>query len=258
MNKKELKEFLEEAYHRHSSSDFIAADPISIPHSYSLKQDIEITAFFSAMLAWGQRITIIKKCNELFLLMDYNPYSFIMNHSEGDLKTLLKFKHRTFNTTDLLYFISFLKHWYLNNESLESAFTKNFQRDDVNVQNSLIGFHNLFFSLPDFPERTKKHVATPARKSACKRLNMFLRWMVREDEYGIDFGIWKSIKSSQLICPFDIHVSNVSRELGLVKRKQSDWQTAVELTEKLKGFDPKDPVKYDIALFGIGVMSKIT
>lgn len=256
MNRKELKEFLEESYHRHSSSDFIPADPISIPHSYTLKQDIEITAFFSAMLAWGQRVTIINKCKELFLLMDNSPYDFVLNHSEDDLIGLLKFKHRTFNTIDLLYFIRFLNHWYSENESLERAFSIHLKEGHTNVENALSGFHNTFFSIPDAPLRTKKHVATPERKSACKRLNMLLRWMVREDEYGIDFGLWKSIKASQLICPFDIHVSNVSRELGLVKRKQSDWLTAVELTENLKKFDPNDPVKYDLALFGIGVMNK--
>ncbi len=252
----ELKEFLDDAYHQYSASDFIESDPIQIPHFYTLKQDIEIAAFFAAMLAWGQRITIINKCKELFRLMDNAPYSFIIDHSESDLKRLMKFKHRTFNSTDLLHFIHFLNHWYSNNESLESAFSRHIAKDDPNVESALIGFHNTFFSLKNSPERTRKHVATPQRKSACKRLNMFLRWMVRKDQYGIDFGLWKSILPKQLVCPFDVHVSNVSRDLGLVYRKQSDWQSALELTENLKKLDPMDPVKYDIALFGIGVFEK--
>ncbi|MEQ8358569.1 MAG: TIGR02757 family protein [Cytophagales bacterium] len=257
MNRKELKEFLDEAYHLHSSSDFIDSDPIQIPHAFALKQDIEIAAFFAAMLAWGQRITIINKCKELFRLMDNAPYSFVIDHSESDLKRLMKFKHRTFNTTDLLHFINFLNYWFSNNKSLETAFSRHMSNNDPNVEKALIGFHNAFFSLEDSPLRTRKHVATPLRKSACKRLNMYLRWMVRKDEYGIDFGMWKSILPGQLVCPFDVHVSNVSRELGLVKRKQSDWKTAIELTENLKKFDSLDPVKYDIALFGIGVNVKI-
>ncbi|QNL22743.1 TIGR02757 family protein [Hyphobacterium sp. CCMP332] len=257
MKHKELKELLDEAYNHYSSSDFIVNDPIQIPHAFTLKQDIEITAFFAAMLAWGQRITIINKSKELFRLMDNAPYSFVIDHSESDLKPLMKFKHRTFNTTDLLHFISFLNYWFSNNESLETAFSQHLSNNDTNVEKALIGFHKTFFSLKDSPERTRKHVATPARKSACKRLNMFLRWMVRKDEYGIDFGMWKSILPRQLVCPFDVHVSNVSRDLGLVKRKPGDWQTALELTENLKKFDPLDPVKYDIALFGIGINVKI-
>jgi uncharacterized protein (TIGR02757 family) len=202
-------------------------------------------------LAWGQRITIINKCKELFALMENSPYEFILNHDDSDLKRLLKFKHRTFNTEDLLYFISFLNSWYKNHDSLESAFS-GISKNDKNVEKGLINFHNNFFSLPNFPERTKKHVATPERKSACKRVNMYLRWMVRKDEYNIDFGIWNTIQASKLICPFDVHVANISRELKLVKRKQNDWRSAIELTEQLKKFDAKDPVKYDFALFSLG------
>jgi uncharacterized protein (TIGR02757 family) len=251
LKKSEVKALLDEAFVQFSTGDFIAHDPVQIPHAFSKKQDIEIAGFFAATLAWGQRITIINKCRELFDLMDNDPHQFILHHSDSDLRGLLKFKHRTFNTTDLLYFIQFLNFWYSKNESLEIAFTKNMF--DSGVEGGLIGFHELFFSLPDYPERTKKHVATPARKSACKRLNMFLRWMVREDHYGIDFGLWKNISPSQLICPFDLHVANVSRKLKLVKRKQNDWQAAMELTSQLRKFEAEDPVKYDIALFGLGV-----
>lgn len=251
MRKSEVKALLDEAFVYYASTDFIEHDPVQIPHSFRKKQDIEISGFFAATLAWGQRITIINKCRELFELMDNAPHEFIINHSEADLQRLLHFKHRTFNTSDLLYFIEFLKYWYSENESLEPAFSQNIAKGGIEA--ALTGFHHLFFSLEDAPERTRKHVATPARKSACKRLNMFLRWMVRKDEYGIDFGIWKDINSAQLICPFDLHVANVSRQLKLVKRKQNDWQAAMELTLELRKFDPKDPVRYDIALFGIGV-----
>lgn len=255
MKNTELKELLEDSYHRYSASDFIDHDPIQIPHSFRLKQDIEISGFFAAVLAWGQRITIINKCRELMNLMDNSPYDFIKNHKEDDLKVLLNFKHRTFNSTDLLYFVSFLNHWYNKNDSLESAFVHS--EKDENVEKALIQFRERFFSLRDFPHRTRKHIASPAQNSACKRINMYLRWMVRKDEYKIDFGIWNEIKTSQLICPFDLHVSRVSRALKLVKRKQDDWKTAVELTNRLKRFDPIDPVKYDLALFGMGLDAKV-
>ncbi len=256
MKKSELKDLLDSAYRHYSSSDFITLDPICVPHSFSKIQDIEISGFFAASLAWGQRITIIRKCKELMELMDGAPHDFILHHSENHLKSILKFKHRTFNNLDLLYFIRFLKYWYSSHESLETAFIKEMSTNDNTVENGLIGFHTIFFSLPDHPVRTYKHIATPLRKSACKRLNMFLRWMVRKDEYGIDFGIWKNIRSDQLVCPFDLHVANVSREFKLIRRKQNDWQAALQLTNQLKKFDPVDPVKYDLALFSIGIDSK--
>jgi len=252
----ELKPFLDQKVEEYNQPGFIKNDPISIPHQYSKRQDIEITAFWAAILAWGQRITIINKCEELFRSMDNAPYDFILNHSENDLKRFLNFKHRTFNATDTLYFISFLSNFYRNNESLEKAFTKGMKVQDEDMENGLRQFQKDFFSLPNSPDRTRKHIATPARKSACKRLNMFLRWMVRHDNSGVDFGIWKNIKSSQLVCPCDVHVDRVARKLGLINRKQTDWLTATELTQNLKEFDPIDPVKYDFALFGLGVEEK--
>lgn len=227
-----------------------------IPHRFTRKQDIEISSFWTAMLAWGLRKTIINKCGELFALMDNAPYDFIMNHKESDLKPFVNFKHRTFNATDTLYFIKFLKHHYQNANSLETAFSNYLNKEDENTENALTGFHNYFFSFEDAPQRTRKHVATPERKSTCKRLNMFLRWMVRNDKKGVDFGLWKKIKPSQLICPLDVHVERVGRSLGLINRKQVDWLTALELTNALKKYDAKDPVKYDFALFGMGVMEK--
>ena len=233
--------------------EFIKDDPISIPHLFSKKEDIEIMGFWSAVLAWGQRVTIINKCKELIMLMDHAPHDFIMHHQDNDLKKLLAFKHRTFNSTDTLYFIHFFKQFYTQHQSLEEAFTHQLNPNDRHIENGLNGFFNIFFDSAFAPERTKKHIASPARKSACKRINMFLRWMVRDDGQGVDFGIWKTIKTSQLICPCDVHVDRVARKLGLIHRPQTDWLTAVELTENLQQFDANDPVKYDFALFGMGV-----
>jgi len=248
-------ELLERKYEEYNSSSFIETDPISIPHRFSKKQDIEIAAFFSATIAWGNRKSIITSANKLMNLMDNAPHDFVLHHRDDDLKKLLDFKHRTFNATDTLYFVEFLKQHYLKHESLEDAFLKSEIKDSQ--AETLSGFHSYFFSLEDSPHRTRKHVATPIRGSTCKRMNMFLRWMVRKDKSGVDFGIWKKIKPSQLLIPLDVHVDRTARKLGLIKRKQTDWQTVVELTENLKQFDPKDPVKYDFALFGISVLDKM-
>jgi len=249
----ELKAFLEAKVDEYNRPGFIKDDPICIPHTYSKKEDIEITGFWAAMLAWGQRVTIINKCKGLFELMDNAPHQFITQHEEADLKPFLNFKHRTFNDIDTLYFIDALRRTYRALGSLEAAFTLGLKAQDTHVEGALIGFHEYFFDSEDAPHRTRKHVATPKRKSACKRLNMFLRWMVRQDEAGVDFGIWKGIKPAQLVCPCDLHVDRVARNLGLIRRKQTDWQMALELTEALRKLDPEDPVKYDFALFGLGI-----
>ncbi len=250
----DLKDFLDSKVAQYNKPDFIKNDPIQIPHKFSKKQDIEIAGLFAAILAWGQRITIINNCSNLIEKMDMAPYDFIINHKESDLSRFVGFKHRTFNAIDLLYFISFLRSHYRKNDSLESLFLVN--REDENVEKGLVNFHNQFFGLPDYPSRTRKHIATPERKSACKRINMYLRWMVRNDNKGVDFGIWKKISTSQLVCPVDLHVERVARKLRLIRRKQADWQTAIELTNQLKKFDPIDPVKYDFALFGLGIEEK--
>ena len=249
----ELKEFLDRKVTAYNQPDFITYDPISIPHRFSKKEDIEIAGFFAAILAWGQRKTIINKCLELLQLMDNAPHAFMLHHSDEDLKPLLKFKHRTFNDIDTLYFVEFFSWFYKQHESLEDAFTIGWNEDRDVMEKLLANFHDFFFQLPDAPQRTRKHIATPKRKAACKRINMFLRWMVRSDDKGVDFGIWKKIKPYQLICPCDLHVDRVGRRLGLIERKQTDWQTAMELTQRLREFDPQDPVKYDFALFGMGV-----
>ncbi|WP_209331529.1 TIGR02757 family protein [Lunatimonas salinarum] len=252
----QLRDFLDAKEREFNQSDFIPLDPISVPHRYSKKQDIEIAGFFAATLAWGQRKTIIQKSLELLERMDHSPHEFMLHHQERDLLPFLSFKHRTFNDIDTLYFIAFLSHLYRNQQSLEDAFTIAWSEDVDVMERLLTNFHNYFFSLDSAPSRTKKHVATPIRKSACKRINMFLRWMVREDTRGVDFGIWKRIRPYQLVCPCDLHVDRVARKLGLITRKQTDWLTAKELTANLRLLDPKDPVRYDFALFGLGIIEK--
>lgn len=253
MKKKELKAFLDEKVEQYNRPSFIPDDPVSIPHIYSKKQDIEIMGFFAAVLAWGRRATIISKCQQLGELMENQPHEFVVNHSENDLKRFLNFRHRTFNPEDALYFIEFFHWFYKRNTSLEIAFSQFLSDKTPHVGLALEGFHKYFFSLEDYPERTKKHIATPARNSACKRLNMFLRWMVRRDDKGVDFGLWDSIQPRQLICPCDVHVDRVARKLGLLTRDKPDWLAALELTENLRKLDSQDPVKYDFALFGLGV-----
>ncbi|MBD1421682.1 TIGR02757 family protein [Sphingobacterium chuzhouense] len=250
----DMKQFLNDKVASFNQPAFIENDPICIPHLFTKKQDIEIMGFFAAILAWGQRKTIINKCRELIERFDGQPSKFIIGHKEEDLKNLLGFKHRTFNDTDLLYFVSFLQFHYRHFPSLEDAFLIGNQLNKAfSMERSLNEFKAYFFSLPDHPIRTKKHISSPMQKSSCKRLNMFLRWMVRQDDKGVDFGIWNRIKSRDLICPCDVHVERVARKFGLITSDKVNWKTAVELTENLKRFDPEDPVKYDFALFGIGV-----
>ncbi|WP_394344146.1 TIGR02757 family protein [Sphingobacterium phlebotomi] len=253
-----MKQFLNDKVVSFNQPTFIENDPICIPHLFQKKQDIEIMGFFAAILAWGQRKTIINKCKELIERFDQQPADFIMGHEEVDLKNLLGFKHRTFNDTDLLYFVSFLRFHYSQFSSLEDAFLIDNQINKTfSMERSLNEFKVYFFSLPDYPIRTRKHISSPLQKSSCKRLNMFLRWMVRKDDKGVDFGIWNRIKPSDLICPCDVHVERVARKFGLITADKVNWKTAVELTENLKRFDPEDPVKYDFALFGIGVIGEL-
>jgi|SRR5450631_1018836 len=262
-NKKELRNFLEKNVGIYNHPSFIPADPISVPHRFSKKQDIEIAGLFAAVFSWGNRTTIIRKSNELMNFLDNAPHDFIRNHQLRDLKRLMDFKHRTFNITDLLYFIHFLRYHYQQSDSLETAFLPDKQKTERNkpeeqeiVKSALSVFYSRFFSLEDAPHRTQKHISSPEKNSTCKRLNMYLRWMVRTDNNGVDFGIWKKIAPADLICPVDLHVARVARGFGLIKRKQTDWETAMELTRALRDMDPVDPVKYDFALFSLGVMEK--
>jgi uncharacterized protein (TIGR02757 family) len=246
----ELQAFLDRKVAEYNVPSFIPADPISVPHRFTQRADIEIAGFFAALFAWGNRTTIIKKSNELVDLMDAAPHQFIMGHEEQDLKRFLGFKHRTFNPTDILYMIAFFRAHYSSSDTLETAFVPGHFEG---METALDHFHAYFFSDPEAPARTRKHIAAPFKGSTCKRINMFLRWMVRRDRQGVDFGLWKKIRPSGLICPVDLHVARVARRFGLLERQQTDWTAAVELTERLREFDPEDPVKYDFALFSLGV-----
>lgn len=257
MTNASLKDFLDEAVLRYNKPEFIGTDPIVVPHRFTRLQDREIMGFWTATLAWGQRKTIINNASRLAVLMDNAPYDFIVNHQEEDRARFLDFKHRTFQAMDTLWFLEYLQQYYRANESLEWAFSRHLNPKDKTVEKALRGFHEHFFENPDAPARTRKHVATPLRGSTCKRLNMFLRWMVRKDDAGVDFGIWKNISTAQLLIPLDVHVDRVARRLGLLQRAQTDWKAVLELTEQLSAFDPKDPVKYDFALFGLGVLEKL-
>lgn len=251
----QLTDFFNRKVKEYNQPSFIEADPVCIPHLFTKKQDIEIAGFFAAIFAWGNRTTIINKSKELMHLMQMQPHLFCLNASVPELKKLEGFKHRTFNTTDLLYCIEFFKHHYQQYDSLENAFMPS-NKSPESIKEALSFFHHYFFSLEDAPLRTKKHISTPEKGSSCKRLNMFLRWMVRRDKAGVDFGIWKNIQPSQLICPIDVHVARVAKRFNLLDRKQTDWLAAEELTNYLKKLDPKDPAKYDFALFGLGVIEK--
>ena len=254
-----IKQLLDQKVKQYNHIDFIEKDPISIPHLYRKQQDIEIAAFFAAIFAWGNRTTIIQKSKELLERMDNAPFEYCTQHQVKDLKKLIGFAHRTFNDRDLLYCIAFFKHHYANQKSLETAFfmDQDSGKKVKTVAAGLVNFKNYFFSLEDAPYRTKKHIASPENGSTCKRLNMFLRWMVRKDQHGVDFGLWKTISPADLIIPIDVHVARVSRSFGLISRPQIDWLTALELTEYCRTLDVRDPVKYDFALFSLGVTEKI-
>jgi len=250
-----LKEFLDEKYFLYNHKKFIESDPICIPHQFTKKQDIEIAAFLAATIAWGNRQSIIKNASKLMQFMDFEPHSFVTNATTKEIKVFSKFVHRTFNGDDCMFFIQSLKHLYKKNGSLEVLFSKGIKATDETIKNGIVNFREEFFSI-QHPARTQKHVSNPSKNSSSKRLCMFLRWMVRTDKAGVDFGIWKTIKPAQLCLPLDLHTGNVSRKLGLLNRTQNDWQAVEEVTTLLRKLDSKDPVKYDFALFGLGVFEK--
>ncbi|MFV8367283.1 TIGR02757 family protein [Flavobacterium sp. XS1P27] len=253
MNKKELKSFLDEKVAQYNTLDFIESDPVQIPHLFSQKEDIEIAGFLSATIAWGNRKMIIKNSHKMMDLIGNAPYDFVMSHSENDLERLETFVHRTFNGQDFASFIRSLKNIYENHNGLESVYAKN--QELKTMQNSISEFKKTFFEIPH-QFRTQKHISDPLNNSAAKRINMYLRWMVRQDTKGVDLGIWKSISPASLSCPLDVHSGNVARKLGLLTRKQNDGKAVAELDLTLREFDPIDPVKYDFALFGLGVFEK--
>jgi uncharacterized protein (TIGR02757 family) len=253
MNKKELKQFLDEKVIQYNQPKFIESDPIQIPHLFSKKEDIEIAGFLTATIAWGKRQMIIKNAHKMMKIMGNSPHDFVLNHQEKDLEAIQHFVHRTFNSIDFTFFIKSLKNIYQNHNGLEPVFAKNIQ--DNTVKNSIHQFKKVFFEI-EHPQRTTKHISDPIKGSAAKRINMYLRWMVRQDQTGVDFGVWKSISPSVLSCPLDVHSGNVARKLGLLTRKQNDWKALAELDLNLRKLDKKDPTKYDFALFGLGIFEK--
>lgn len=253
LNKNDLQEFLDDKVEKYNTYSFIESDPIQIPHQFSKKEDIEIAGFLSATIAWGNRTMIIKNSKRMMDLMDNAPFDFIMNHSKNDLKSTEGFVHRTFNHTDLQHFIKSLQHIYKNHKGLEYLLQPSELETDY--KNAIAHLKSVFFEIPH-ESRTQKHISNPLKNSAAKRINMFLRWMVRNDTTGVDFGIWKAHTPAHLSCPLDVHSGNVARKLKLLLRKQNDWKAVSELDNSLRKFDPLDPVKYDFALFGLGVFEK--
>lgn len=256
MTSSDLKAFLDEKVDYYNRPGFIELDPISIPHRYARKEDIEIAGFLSAMISWGNRTSILNNGRRLMLLMDDQPFHFIKDAGERDLRQFKNFVHRTFNESDLLFFIESLRNIYRYHGGLESAFADGFRGGEKDVYNAIMHFRIVFLSIMHLP-RSEKHIANPSAGSTAKRINMFLRWMVRQDGNGVDFGIWQRILPSQLCCPLDVHSGRVARGLGLLTRSQNDWKSVTELTEKLREFDAEDPVKYDFALFGLGVSAEL-
>ena len=252
---KDLQEYFDSLVKKYEGPSFIENDPICVPHSYSSQVDVEISGFFAAIFAWGQRKTIINKSKELMHMMDNAPGDFILHHSVKDLQALSTFKHRTFQYDDLLYFIHFLHHHYTAHKSLESAFVP--EDTFTDLESSLNYFNSIFFSLNHL-NRTRKHIPLPASGSTCKRLCMYLRWMVRSNKKGVDFGMWKKITSKDLMMPLDVHVHRIAVQYNLLDEKQRNWKAVKELTQRMKSFDPEDPVRYDFALFNLGVRDKDT
>ncbi len=253
MGKIWLKEFLDAKVVEYNNPKFLVNDPLQIPHLFTKKEDIEVSAFLTATISWGNRKSIIKNAQTMMALLDHDPFDFIMGHFQTDLDQLAKFVHRTFNGVDFIYFIKALKHIYEKHNGLEAVFAEN--GSNCSMQPAISAFKVLFFELPHTP-RTLKHISDPVKGSAAKRINMFLRWMVRDASTGVDFGIWKSIPPSHLSCPLDVHTGNVARKLNLISRKQNDAKALAELDKNLRALDPNDPVKYDFALFGLGIFEK--
>lgn len=253
----DLYELLETKYAQYNRKDFIENDPIQIPHRYSQREDIEIAGFFAALLAWGKRSLIIRSLQQLMTIMDDAPAAFVQHATAAELVRLDGFVHRTFNATDARALVLALRRVYAEAGGLEGIFSAGITADAAHTQGAILNARAELLRLPAFPPRTHKHVANPAEGSSAKRLNMYLRWMVRRDAQGVDFGIWQQIQPRQLLMPLDVHTGNVGRAVGLLQRKQNDWKAVVELTDALRKFDAHDPVKYDFALFGMGVSGDV-
>ena len=249
--REDLKIFLDEKVKQYNRPEFTEKDPVLIPRSFSRKENIEISGFLASSIAWGNRISILKNAGYLMSLMENDPYTFLTCTSQAERKAVSRFVHRTINGEDMLFFTEALRNIYLNFGGLEEVISQSWITNGE-IRSALIDFHRLFFSIPH-PLRTRRHLADVSRHSAAKRINLFLRWMVRSDENGVDLGIWKKIPSSALMLPLDVHTGRVARSLGLLRRKQNDWQAVEEVTAVLRELDPQDPVKYDFALFGLGI-----
>lgn len=249
----DLKNFLDEKVEKFNRPEFIETDPIQVPHAFSGKENIEISAFLTATLAWGNRRSIVNNAFRLMTMMENHPYDFILNSSSSEKKQLNRFAHRTFNGSDCIYFVNSLYNIYQKHGGLQAIFEKGYRRED-SVKSALLHFYQTFFEISG--ERTRKHVSDVHKGASAKRLNMFLRWMIRQDNKNVDFGLWKGIPASQLMLPLDVHTGNVARKLGLLHRKSNDWKAVEEVTKTLRNFDPKDPIKYDFALFGLGAFEK--
>jgi len=253
MKRSELKEFLDEKVVLYNNPQFIESDPIQIPHLFQRKEDIEIAAFLTATISWGNRTMIIKNATKMMALLDNSPFDFIKNHQEKDLDCFDGFVHRTFNALDFKQFVRSLKHIYNNYQGLEEVLQV--KNKETTYKNAIHSLKDVFFEI-NHQQRTQKHISDPLKNSAAKRMNMFLRWMVRDNKTGVDFGIWKTHQAANLSCPLDVHSGNVARKLKLLLRKQNDWKALSELDTNLRKLDKNDPVKYDFALFGLGVFEK--
>jgi uncharacterized protein (TIGR02757 family) len=249
LSHQELADFLEAKYLQYNCPEFFESDPISVPHRFTRKEDIEIAAFLAATISWGNRTSIVKDANKLLGMMEDDPFEFILNFSPAEARPFESFYHRTFNGNDCIFFLSSLKNIYRHHGGLEQQFNPN---PETGIKGAITRFRELFLE-PHHLTRTEKHIANPEKGASAKRLLMFLRWMVRNDKRGVDFGLWKNIPASLLLCPLDVHSGNVARKLGLLSRSQNDWKAVEELTASLRRFDPDDPVKYDFALFGAGI-----
>lgn len=251
MHDKDLKLTLDHLVDKYNCTNFITNDPISIPHQFTIKEDVEIAGFLMATIAWGNRKAILKSGTQLMAWMDNSPWDFIQNATEKELDIFANFKYRTFNGTDCIFFLKSLQNIYKNHNGLEAVFTEGYLKDKT-IKNAISYFRTIFFE-PAHESRTEKHIANTNKNSAAKRINMFLRWMIRKDNSGVDFGIWNSIPTKGLMVPLDVHSGTIAREFGLLHRKQNDWKALEELMKELRKFDANDPVKYDFALFGLGV-----
>ncbi len=249
MTDSELQVLLDESYEKYNTLDFIETDPIQVPHSFSKKENIEISAFLAATIAWGRRDMIIKNAWRMIKILDNNPYDFIMNATQKDFNSLERFVHRTFQHVDFVFFLQSLQNIYKNKNGLEDVFWQGY-RKNKSIKEAIMNFREVFFELPA-PDRTQKHVANVTRNSAAKRINLFLMWLIRHDKVGVHFGLWKKFNPADLMLPLDVHTANMSRALKLLQRKQNDWKAVVELTNNLKKFDANDPTKYDFAIFGL-------